>query len=131
MKQVDAKNVDDDFHHREDAGLDDGNGMQQGAHRRRRYHRRRQPAVERHEGCFAGAEGEERQQNADDGVARLAGEDSTGSEIEGAGDVPSPDDGEQQKHHRRADQDPQIDTPAAHGLRCAVVGHEGIGGEGQ
>ena len=58
---VDAKNVDNDFRHREYAGFYDGHRVQQRTHRRRGNHGRRQPAMYRHHRGLADTEQEQHQ----------------------------------------------------------------------
>ena len=129
-QQVEAEDVEEHLQHREDPRLDHGHRVQQGADRGRGDHGRGQPAVKGDERRLACPEGVEQEQ-AGDGGAAVSLEDAPLGELEGAGQVPGPEQGRQQEEERGAEQDAEIDAAAAAGGRGAPVGHQRVGREGQ
>ncbi len=125
-QQVDPEDVDDDLEHREHAGLDHGNRVQQRADRRRRDHRRRQPAMERHQRRLARAEGEQREQDDELAAVDRSGEDPARREFQRAGPPPRPGQAEQEHPDRRGQQDTEVNAPRSSRLFRAVVRHERV-----
>ena len=130
-QEINAEHVNDHLHHREHTGLNHRHGMKQRADRSRRDHRRRQPAMERHQRRLADAEHVQRQQDSHGRAFHLAGQNAARHEIQGPGDCPGPDDGQQQQTDGGAQQDAQIQPSGPHGLGRALVGDQRVGREGQ
>ena len=96
-EQVDPDHVDDDLQHGEDTRFYHRDRVQQRAHGCRRDHRCRQPAVKRHERRLADAERVQGEQRDGGPGVRARGQDPAGSELEGPGELPGPDDGKEQE----------------------------------
>ena len=124
-QQVEAEDVDGDLQDREDARLDHRHRVQQRADRGGRHHGRRQPAVEGHQRRLADAE----DVTAASRIPSRAGDAVPAGcrprcKVQRAGEVPGPDHGQQQKADRGAEQDAQVDAPAALACLRAAVGDQ-------
>ena len=105
--------------------------MEQCTDRRGGHHGSGQPPVYRHQGRLADTEGVQPQQQPHRRAGNVALQNATRGKGQCPGHGLGPEDGRQQQPDGSAHQDAQINPGRLDGLFIALVGNQGIGGDGQ